>query len=277
MAQSNPGLAPRRLAEVQTVQMDVPERLQEEATRSSASEQPQVELPVETQTQVNTEATEPTAETAPQQNPTSVEDREFSDRASRRFQELANRTTQAEERARRSEEMLQRLVNTQPTVSQDDQLAKQYRTYDANLGYPTDPKEYSNYIGTQAELRATQAARNESQKLREQTEMNELLTKHPDVDGDDTLIGAIAALRTKAVNQGSYLTYSQAADIAKDRLSKKFTKVQQERIAEDVSSKNEAYVEGTRGASPNRSPETQDTSKMTLSEMEAYLKKSGNW
>jgi len=203
MSATNPGgLVPgvNRTSEIDTtVVTNRPEVAAAAPTSSEGSKGNQAPV---TQAPVNTEATGNEAE----RKEVPAEDREFSDRASKRFQELANRTAAAEADARVSREMLQRVVNTPlPPSKPEEEMARQYRSFDPNLGYPTDPREYSTFVGRQSAEEARKAAQAEMNQSRMNVEMSELLKYHPDVAGDTILEGAIAAERAAAQRKGGYV------------------------------------------------------------------------
>lgn len=263
MAIDQPGLAPRNL------ETEITHDLPEQAYSEGENVQEEAQVPVNTET----------AETQPEQPVTQVQDQpeQMSEREFNRIQKLANEKAAAEARAQQAEAMLRGLVNAQtaqPRESEEAMLAKQFTSFDAKLGYPTDPKEFFLYSQKNAELQAVRAAQAVTQQSRAQQEMNELLTNHPDVASDPVLRGAIVAYK----QDNPQLTYTQAANIVKADIEKRFTQKAVAAQAADTQAKNEAYVETTRGASPSRgSTPPKDPEKMSLKELEATLKESGDW
>lgn len=278
MAEFAPGLAPRKLEDQTTVVNNVvSDRMSQLSTEHN---QPDTTLTEEVQAEDNTQATEqPKEEVVPAPEP-QVPEQQLSEKASRRFQELANARRDAEARAAQAEEMLRRMVGekvTPPAPSQDELLAKQYKSFDPNAGYPTDPREYAHYVGVQAQIAARETAQKINEETRNQRELDELTEAHPDVLNDPTLQGAIAAERSQARSKGVPLSYKQAADIVKNKLSGYSVAKKAEVTAKDIQAQNDAYVETTKGAAPNRSAQVVDPSKMSISEMEAWMKANGQW
>jgi hypothetical protein len=283
MSATNPGLSPKGNINAQKVSINVESsRLSELPTEQNKAE---VLPTAESQVTENTVATEPevksdtkSVEEAPAK---SIEDREFSERASKRFQELANRTAKAEAEARAANEMLRRVVGAQvtpPAPSQEEMLAKQFKTYDPSLKYPTDPNEYIRFT----EIKSTLAARQEFMRVAEererQNELNDLVKAYPNVVNEPRIQGAIAAEVTEAKKRGIKMSYKEAADIVYEDFKGKGTKAAINITQKDILEKNEAYVETTKGASVQRGPDViPNPSKMTLKEMENYLKSQGQW
>lgn len=268
-----PGLEPRKLEAEVDIAVESPD-----PSRTTATEQPAVESQAAEAVSENTEAT-PQAEVG--NDEVAQEEQPLSHRANERIQSLAREKSQAEQRAAQAEAMLQRLVNApnaSPSVSDEELLAKQFKSYDANQGYPTDPREYVQYNQKMAALAAQKAALSTAQQQAEQADFGQMLLKHPDIANDTVIQGAVAAKRAEANRQGFTLSYTQAADLVKDELSKRYTKEATARQVSDTQDKNQAYVETTRGASPNRQPDSRPSAdNMSLTEMEAYLKKNGQW
>jgi hypothetical protein len=100
---------------------------------------------------------------------------------------------------------------------------------------------------------------------------------HPEAMEDTILIGAIAAEKNAAAKRGEYITLSDAATSAKAKLEKKYAKEYVRNVQNDVASKNEAYVETTKGGSTQRAAEKPQTEFKNLGEMEKYLKDKGLW
>jgi hypothetical protein len=280
MSDMAPGLQPKEVSKAQTIETKVvSDRVGELPASTTSSEQVPVSPPSEQQVVDNTTApTDTPKETvkveAPQET---TEQREFSEKASKRFQTIVNALE--EERVKRltAEQQLQRLVMSQPQPKPEEALVQQYKSFDKSLGYPTDPKEYSDFVGQRAEQRADAAAERRNKQLREQQDITDLMKNHPDTVGDDILVGAIAAERNAAARRGESLTLSEAAALVKDKLAKKYTREFTKTVANDIASKNEAYVETTKGAATTRQAEKPKTEFKNLAEMEAEMKKQGIW
>jgi hypothetical protein len=278
MAQAHPGLEPRKLEDQTNVVMKVESprvsELTAEQNEPKVSEEPTVQVEDNTQTAEPKEPEE-TQEEAP------VEDREFSERASKRFQELANRTSVAEARAQQAEQMLQRMVNTQvqpPAPSQDELLAKQFKSFDQTLGYPTDAKEYMRFAEVKAELAAERKTTQMNEESQKQRQIDELIEAFPEVLGDNIMQGAISAEVADAKKKGMNITYKQAAKRVYSELESRANKKATIASIRDTKEKNEAYVETTKGAAQSRSVNVvPDSSKMTLKEMEKWMKENGSW
>lgn len=280
MAEGTPGLAPRRLEDQTTVVNNVvSDRMSELSTEPNQSD---AATKQEVSAEDNTEANlQPTEEATPSQEAQAF-DQELPDnsRYSKRVQELANRTKDAEMRAAQAEEMMRRIVGekiTPPAPSQDELLSKQFRSFDPTVGYPTDPGEYANFVGVQAQMAARNEAIRIAENNRNQYELDELTNAHPDVLNDPTLQGAIAGERTEAKRRGVNLSYKQAADIVKNKFQGYSVAQKAQATAKDIQAQNDAYVETTKGAAPTRKAETVDPSKMSVSEMEAWMKANGEW
>jgi hypothetical protein len=83
---------------------------------------------------------------------------------------------------------------------------------------------------------------------------------------------------TEAKKRGIKMSYKEAADIVYEDFKGKGTKAAINITQKDILEKNEAYVETTKGASVQRGPDViPNPSKMTLKEMENYLKSQGQW
>lgn len=218
-----------------------------------------------------------TASTTPSEDSSEVQE-QLSNRAEERIQSLSAQKREAEQRAAYFENVVRSMVQApvQPTATPEDQLAKQFKSYDLQLGYPTDPKEYAAYNAQVASKAAEQAALRVATQALEQQEIAELQVAYP--DADDEFLGAVAAAKSAAARQGQIISYKQAAEIATKKLEKRFTRQATAKEVTDMQEKNSAYVESTKGASASRSPETTpDPDQMSIDELEAYLRKTGNW
>ncbi len=269
MAEDKPGLTPRKLEA--EVSMD---------TGGMVPDAPaNVEEPivVDTTEQAQVGDNTPATEKAEGQDETPKAQEQPSERETNRVQALANRTAQAEARAAQAENMLRGLVNAQVATapSQEEVLAKQFKSFDPNVGYPTDPREFAVFNAQQAALAARQVAQQESHNAREQSQIADLLRDHPEVASDDALMGAIVAERAAAQKQGVNLTLSQAATKVSQKMKAKYDKEAAARDEQDTQEKNEAYVETSKGASPSRTL-TQPEFK-SLAEMERWMKENGTW
>jgi hypothetical protein len=251
------GLEPRKLET--EVQINV------ESDRVNEQPEQQVEAPVQ-----EAQATQPEQALEQDSQPDETQ------REANRVQTLANQAAQARAEAEQYKAMLQNLVSAQtqaPTLSQDEVLAKTYKSFDANLGYPTDPKEYAAFNREQAVQAAKAAAYEASNQLVEQQQMTELIKAYPDIGQDPALYGAMVAERSA---QGNKISYKDAADIATKKLQKRFAQVVKAEAEKEQAEKGAAYVETSRGASSNRGTNV-DPKNMSLTEMESLLKQSGNW
>jgi hypothetical protein len=275
MADGKPGLQPgetKIMAEDQEVVNNVESDRQVAATSDDKST-----AETDATAKANTEDTA-TSET----DDRSEEEQPVSDRLSKRVSSVVNERNAerdariaAEARTRFLEEQLQRVVNVQPQ-KQEVSIASQFASFDAKLGYPTDPSEFSRYTVAMAQEAARAETRKTTEQSREQLELQELRRNHPEVDTDYRLRGAIAAERSEAQRQGVYMSWNEAASRVKDAYSTQSKKKAEADAVSDTQSKNEAYVETTRGASSSRSP-APDPAKMNLKEMEEFLKKNGQW
>lgn len=250
-------------------------------TQSTVSEtQPTEQEPVNP-TPDNTEVSdtakkESEAKSQDSQEPTT----EVSQREANRVQTLANAKAEAERlaqaaeiRAQQAEEMLRRVVQ-QPVVSQETQIAQQYSSFDKNIGYPTDPREYAQFVEQRAQARAETAGRESARRENDQIGMNQMLSDNPGIQDDPILMAAIVAQKAKNPN----ISYPDAARQAKKDLDERTSKEVTSRVTNDNLDKDKAYVETTRGASTNRQAEsTPSPEAMSLEEKEAYLKKIGEW
>ncbi len=220
-----------------------------------------------------------------------TQEQPLTERADTRIQVLANQREQerqariqAEARAAQMEAMLQNLVNVQtakPKQSQEELLAKQYKSYNPQLGYPEDAREFADFNRNQAILAARQAAMEATREQMSQDDMNQTLAANPEIATDKVLQALIAVKRADAQRQGFTLSYAQATRLAKEEMGQRFQKETNAKVVTDNQVKNEAYVETTRGASTNRSsvqtPSAKDINSMSLAEMEQALKQAGEW
>lgn len=213
--------------------------------------------------------------------PTAIEDKPASERLSRRVEEVVNSRNaereariRAEERANLLQEQMQRIANV---PSSKVEQPSPFKTFDTELGYPTDPREFAQWNRQEATKAAIEATQEASRQSKEQAEFAELNKNHPDVMSDYRLQGAVAAERSEAARKGIHMTWDEAAKTVKEAFSSQQKKKAIDDAVSDTQSKNEAYVETTKGASSSRSPAPDPKSKMTLSEMEEYLKSQGNW
>lgn len=242
---------------------------------STASEVQDANPPTKSPASENTEVREPVQREVVEP----AQEREMSQREANRVQALANAKAEAEKRAqeaefaaRQAQETLQRVVGQQPQVNVEDQLARQFPSYQTSVGYPTDPREYAQFVEMRSQARAEAAATQAARREREQTDIARMFEENPDIQGDQIIMGAIAAKRATG------LSYTESARQVKRELEERTKKVISSRVADEDHAKNEAYVETTRGASTNRrADEAPSVDKMSLSEMEDYLKKTNNW
>lgn len=267
-----PGLAPRKLeGEVEKhVESD---RYPAETT---VSEQPSVEQASTTAgVSDNTEANQG------QEQVNEAQEQPLSNRANERIQSVIAERDAEKAARQRAEEMLSRLVNVpqaQPTQSESELLAKQYKTFDPIQGYPTDPKEYAGFVENRARLAAQQEAQQQQARFRESQETADLLRAYPNIQSDPILIGAMTAQKAAAQARGVHLSYKDAADMASKDLEARSSKRLAQQVAQSEAEKNEAYVESSRASSSTRSGgQKPDLDNMSLAEMEAWMKKDGSW
>lgn len=265
---ATPGLSGPRSLEG-SVEMNVPAAMLEQADQPAQ--------PAEMQAVDSTTATTPAIEQGVQEPVQQEADEQprYSERELNRVQKLANEKAEAEAKAAIYQQQLQAMVNAQqqqPQESFEDRLSKQFSTFDKSLGYPTDPREFASFS---AQISA-EAARRESARLVQQDrstrETNELMAAHPDIADDPLLRGATIAIKQN--NPG--LTLAQAAAQAKKELSERIQKRAVAAQARDNQVQAEAYVETTRGASPTRAA-APAPEKMSLNQMEKYLKENNAW
>lgn len=295
MADQKPGLEPGRKLEATNVSFEIQSPNPDHQTsskfenvNSGVKEADVADNTVANQPQeqpsIQETRNEPVEERAQDEQP-------LTDRADNRIQALANQREQeriariqAETRANQMEAMLRNLVSvqtTQPVQSQEEVLAKQYKSYNASLGYPEDPREFADFNRNQAVMAARKAAQEETRQQSSQDDMNRTLMANPELATDTVLQAMVAAKQAEAQRQGFTLSYSQATAIAKQEMAQRFKRETTASVVNDEQVRNEAYVETTRGASTNRSavqtPSAQDISKMSLAEMERALKEAGEW
>lgn len=290
MTQGQPGLEPGRKLTADGASFTVVSNDPERATDSKFKNVQSTVEQKKPQVEENTPIQEPTyTEDKPKQE--AQEEQPVTERASQRIQALDERAKQAEARAltleaqqAATQQMLSRLVNipvTQPVISQDELLAKQYKSYNASLGYPEDPKEYVDFNRTQAALAAQQVAERVTRQQVDNDDLNRAISLYPELTTDTVLQALVAGKRAEAQRQGYVLSYAQATDLSKKELTSRYTKQATADAVSDTQAKNEAYVEGTRGASTNRqsvkTPSVEDINKMTPAEMERYLRTIGEW
>lgn len=280
MSAINPGLAPgeNRLNEV-----DITGMMALDPTGSTASENQTTQVEVESPASDNTEVSEQTENRSDAKSQV-YEEPKVSQREANRVQKLANEKAEAdrlrqeaEYRAQQAEAMLQRLTSqqqSQPVASQEEQLAKQFSSYDASVGYPTDGREYAQFVEARAQARAEAAAREAARREHDEMGMREMLSENPDIANDQILMMAVAAQKAKNQN----MSYPQALREAKKVLAERLNKEVTSRVVNDDRAKAEAYVETTRGSSSSRQTEMAvSPDKMSFDEMESYLKKTGAW
>jgi len=266
MSQTGPGLTPGEnkpnevVTNVETERQPVEPTVNEES--SAQESQPQPTVKQETQ-----DATENLGERQ-QEQPESR-------RAQERIQALDQRAKTAEAQAAYFQQLAQNVFNVQPArPSQEELLQKQFASYDSALGYPTDGKEYAQFVRAQSISSAQQAAQQMASQNEESRQIAEFKSLYP--EQDDAFIGAVAGIRQSAQSKGSPMTYAQAAKKYTDDLQKRYA----ERVKADVVSgeteRQSSYVETTGGASTNRKGETTPEFK-SASEMERYLKEQGAW
>lgn len=236
---------------------------------------PQESEPVETRAEDNTEATEPTEQQSQVQDDVLKAQEQISERELNRVQALANAKAQAEARAAQAEAMLSSLVNAQVNArpSQEQQMTQKYQSYDPKLGYPTDPREYTLFNAETAALAARTEAMKVASQSRDQAEFADMLRTIPEVATDKPLMALTSALKA----ENTHLSYTQAAMEAKKQLVTRQQGAVSKAVAQDTQSKNEAYVETTKGASTQRQVGTPDPSKMSLEEKEKFLRDQGAW
>ena len=278
MGDLSPGLQPGESNKIPSVDNQIVSNRQGELPTSSISSE---EVPDSPKSSQQVEENTPAA-TETSKEPVKVEvpetpKEEFSEKASKRFQTLANALE--EERSKRlvAEQIAQRLVNYQPQPKPEDAFEKQFKSYDPSLGYPTDPREYTNFVGKNAENKAREASRQETLRERNNAETLELMKVHPEAMEDTILIGAIAAEKNAALKRGEYITLSDAATSVKAKLEKKYAKEYIRNVENDIASKNEAYVETTKGGSTQRAAEKPQTEFKNLTDMEKKMKEMGIW
>lgn len=282
MASQNPGLVPGQ-NKMQPDEVDISGMAALNPAGSTASEDQPTQVEVENHTSDNTEVHEATENESEAKTQVYGEPK-ISQREENRVQKLANEKAEAERlrqeaefRAQQAEALLQRMTNqqpVQPVASEEEQLAKQFRSYDPTVGYPTDGREYAQFVEVRAQARAEAAAREAARREHDEMGMREMLSENPGINEDQILMMAIAAQKAKNPN----MSYQQAAREAKKILDERMTKEVTSRVVSDNKAKAEAYVETTRGASSTRQSESAPSpEKMSFSEMEAYLKKIGAW
>lgn len=288
MATDSPGLHPGRpLTATGDVKQEV---ISNDPDRASTIEFKDAEISSQGTASENTEVADPeqkSVEPVRTETKTSepTEENQVSQREQNRVQALANKAAEAERRAAKAEaeaananSMIQRLVGSQPvqTESWETQLAKQYKSFDPTIGYPTDGREYANFVEARASQRAQQSAQQEMKRDRDQREMADLLEEIPDFQQDAILMAQVAAIKSQNPN----ISYLKAAKQAQKVLEERTTKEVTNKVVADSRAKDEAYVETTRGASSNRGSDATlptDINKMTLDQKEAYLKSHGMW
>lgn len=296
MATQKPGLEPGRKLEATNVSFEISSPNPDHQTsskfenvQSGAKEADAAENTAANQPEDSASVEETARSEHQRQEETQVE--QPSEREQNRVQVLANQREQerqarlqAEARANQMEAMLRNLVNVQtaqPKESEEAVLARQYKSFNAQLGYPEDPREFADFNRNQAALAATKAAREESQRQASQDDMNRTLLANPELATDTFLQALVATKQAEAQRKGYTLPYSQATALAKQEMAQRFQKETTASVVKDDQAKDEAYVETTRGASTNRSsvqtPSAKDINNMTLAEMEQALKEAGEW
>jgi len=271
MGQMNPGITPGENAPTEVV-THVPESMLEVATTGDEKQTAEAQAPAEANSKE-------TAKAEPESKP---EEQPVSERLSRRVESVVNERNaerdariRAEERLRLMEEQLQRVVNV--PSSKPETVESKYASFDKEAGYPTDPKEFAMWNREQAVFAATEAVKTTTRQNSEQAELAEMFRNNPELNDDHRLRGAVVAEREEAQRKGQYLSWDQAAKNVKSAFSSQQKQKAIDDAVSDAKSKNEAYVETTKGATPSRSSAPDPNKKMTLREMESYLKSIGEW